>query len=48
MHNRQKSEIESRRGAVQPKLQRFIDCVIDDDIYRHYSTGQDMNCFQHL
>ena len=48
MHNRRKSEIESRRGAVQPKLQRFIDCVIDDDIYRHYSTGQDMNCFQHL
>ena len=41
MHNRQKSEIESRRGAVQPKLQRFIDCVIDDLMIYTDTTVQD-------
>ena len=54
MHNHQKSQIESRRGAVHFTLvvllpttacyrsERVIDYIYID------TTGQHMNCFQHL
>ena len=52
MHNHQKSQIESRRGAVH-----FFDvrcyCMqrVIDDIYVYTDidiTGQHINCFQHF
>ena len=46
MHNHQKSQIESRRGAVHFtsvvfQLQHVIERVIDD-IYRHYRTTHEL------